>query len=329
MKKTLLGVILGILLGAGAMWLFGPSGPLGSPVAAPAAKTDAAPAADEPTPGTVTLESDEQDKAGIKTARPTAMEFKPEAKGFARVLDASSLAAELVEIDSDAAALTASSNEYQRLQKLKASDNTSARALDAAEAAMRHDGFQLDAAKAKVIADWGRDLAGRADLPDLAKALLTQKSALIRVEMLGGETLPAEPRTVRVTPVLGNADPVAVEVIGPAPSADLQSQGVAFFALLKENPPVPGTQLLAWMVGSADGEKGLQVPGNAIIRHEGDTFVYVHKGSEEFERVRVKLGATLRDGSAFIDGGLTAQDDVVINGAQQLLSAELKSASGG
>ncbi len=328
MKKTLLGIIFGILLGAGAMWLFGPSGPLGTPAAPAAAKPDAAPAP-EPVPGTVSLESDEQDKAGIKTARPTSMEYKPEAKGFARVLEASSLAAELVEIDSDTAAYTASSNEFQRLQKLKASDNTSARALDAAEAAMRHDGFQLDAAKAKVIADWGKDLAARADLPDLAKALLNHNAALIRIEMLGGETLPAEPRTVRVAPVLGNGDPMAVELIGPAPSADLQSQGVAFYALLKENPPVPGTQLLAWMVGSGDGEKGMQLPGKAIIRHEGDTFVYVHKGSEEFERVRVKLGATLRDGSVFITGGLTAQDDVVVNGAQQLLSDEVKDATGG
>jgi len=329
MKKIFLGILFGILLGAGAMWLFSSSGPFGGPPApATAAKPDAAPA-DEPTPGTVTLESEEQDKAGIKTARPTAMEFKPEAKGFARVLDASSLAAQLVEIDSDAAMATASNNEFLRLQKLKASDNTSARALDAAEAAMRHDALQLEAAKAHILADWGKNLANRADLPQLAKSLLAQDAALLRIEMLGGETLPAEPRTVRVSPVLGGGDPVEVELIGPAPNADLQSQGVAFFALLKQNPPVPGTQLIAWMVGAVEGEKGLQLPGKAIIRHEGDTFVYVHKGSEEFERVPVKLGAMLRDGSAFITGGLTAQDDVVVNGAQQLLSEELKGATGG
>ncbi|HTB62082.1 MAG TPA: hypothetical protein VK737_00725 [Opitutales bacterium] len=325
MKKTFLGIILGLILGAGAMWLFGPGGA----AAAPAKPADAAPAAPDAEPGTVKLESDEQEKADIKTAQPTVAEYKPLAKGFARVLDPASLIADLNDIDADTAAYTASTNEYQRVQTLKSTGNASDRAVEAADAAMRHDGLQLDAAKAHLLAEWGKALTTRADLPDLAKSLLAQDAALIRVDMLAGETLPAEPRELKVAPVMGAGDAVPVEVIGPAPSTDSQAQGVSRLVLLAKSPPAPGTQMLAWMSSTAEGDKGYSLPGSAIVRYEGDTFVYAQVDNELFARWRVKLGATLRDGSVFITSGLTTQDHIVVNGAAQLLSEELKAATGG
>jgi hypothetical protein len=323
MKKIFLGILLGLVLGAGAMWVLAPGG---APAAAKPA--EAAPA-DEPTPGTVKLESEEQEQAAIKTAQPTAAEYKPESKGFARVLDPATLIAELSEISADAAMATASANEFQRLQALKATGNASDQAVETAQATMIHDGLQVDAAKARLVSDWGKVLAARADLPELAKSLLAQEVALVRVDMLGGEVLPAEPREIRVTPVMGGGDPVAVEVLGAAPNADPQAQGVAFLALLSKSPPAPGTQLVAWMTSAGEGEKGLSLPGKAIIRYEDDTFVYAQVDSEVFDRWRVKIGATFRDGSVFLTNGVTAQDHIVVNGAQQLLSEELKAATGG
>ena len=322
MKKILLGIFLGLVLGAGAIWVLRPGG-------APAAKPAEAAPADEPTPGSVKLESEEQEAADIKTAQPTAAEFKPESKGFARVLDPSSLVAELSEIAADSAMATASANEFQRLQTLKSTGNASDQAVETAQATMQHDALQVDAAKAKLIADWGKALAERADLPQLAKSLLAQDAALVRVDMLGGETLPADPREIRVAPVMGGGDPVLVEVLGPAPNAEVQAQGVAFLALISKSPPAPGTQLVAWMTSAGEGEKGLSLPGKAIIRYEDDTFVYAQVDSEVFDRWRVKVGATLRDGSVFLTSGVTAQDHIVVNGAQQILSEELKAATGG
>jgi len=323
MKKTFLGILLGLVLGAGAMWLLAPGA---APVAAKPA--DAA-AADEPTPGSVKLESEEQEQAAIKTAQPAAAEYKSQTKGFARVLDPATLITELAEISTDTAMATASANEYHRQQALKATGNASDQAVETAQATMIHDGLQVDAARARLVADWGKILAERADLPDLAKSLLAQDKALVRIDMLGGEVLPAEPREIRVTPVMGGGDPVAVEVLGSAPNADPQAQGVAFLALLSKAPPAPGTQLVAWMSSMGEGEKGLSLPGKAIVRYEDDTFVYAQVDSEVFSRWRVKIGATLRDGSVFITNGVTAQDHIVINGAQQLLSEELKAATGG
>jgi hypothetical protein len=325
MKKIFLGIILGLLIGAGAMWLLGPGG---AP-SAPAKPADAAAAAPELEPGTVKLESDEQEKADIKTAQPTAAEYKSSAKGFARVLDPTSLIADLNDIATDTAAYTASTQEYQREQTLKSTGNASDRAVETADATMRHDGLQLEAAKMHLVGEWGKVLAERADLPELAKRLLAQDAALVQVNMLAGETLPAEPREIKVAPVMGGGDPVSVEVIGPAPMVDAQAQGLSLLVLISKSPPAPGTQLLAWMTSTAEGEKGYSLPGSAIIRYEGDTFVYAQVDSELFARWRVKLGATLRDGSVFLTSGVTTQDHIVVNGAAQLLSEELKAAIGG
>jgi len=134
---------------------------------------------------------------------------------------------------------------------------------------------------------------------------------------------------VRVTPVQGGDEPMPVELLGPAPTVDAQAQGSAFLALLKQTPPPVGTMLVALVTGAGESEKGFRLSGKAIIRYDGDTFVYAQTNSEDFERWRVKLAAELRDGSVFVTSGVTAQDHIVVNGAAQLLSEELKDATGG
>ena len=65
----------------------------------------------------------------------------------------------------------------------------------------------------------------------------------------------------------------------------------------------------------------------ALVRHEGQVFVYLQKADEKFEREEVKLDLPLKDGW-LVRGEISAGDKVVVTGAQQLLSEELKSRSG-
>jgi hypothetical protein len=325
MKKTLPAILAGALIGAGAMWVFSSAKP------APAADAAKPAAADEaPPPGTVHLETDEQEKADLQMAKPTTMEFKPETTGYARVIDPASLVSELAEVEMDKAAFDASGKALARLQTLQASDNASAQALETADAAAKHDQSMLTSAQAKMFSEWGPALAGRDDLPQLAHSLLVREAALVRVDIPGGEKLPAEPLAFNLSPVMSEATPVAAELLGPAASADPQAQGSAFLVILRQNPPAPGTQMAAWITGADVGQKGLRLPGLAIVRYDSDTFIYAQTNSEDFERRRVKVGATLRNGDVFIPSGeVTAQDQVVVKGAAQLLSEELKAATGG
>jgi hypothetical protein len=66
------------------------------------------------------------------------------------------------------------------------------------------------------------------------------------------------------------------------------------------------------------------VPREALVRFEGGAWVYVQTGEETFRRSLVTLDVPLENGW-FIQGTLKPGDQVVITGAQQLLSEELKS----
>jgi len=326
MKKTLLTIFVSLLVGAGATWFVVHSG---AAPAADAAKADAAPADAAAEPGKVHWESEEQEKADLKMATPTLYEYKIETKGYARVLDPAPLISELGDLEAATASADASAKELARQQKLSASDNASARTLEAAIAAAKRDQVQLDSLHAHLLSDWGPVLTARTDLPQLLHSLLAREAALVRVDIPSGEKLPPEPRELKIAPSVGDGAPVTAELLGPAASADAQVQGTALLGLVRDNPPVPGTQLLAWLTSTADGQKGLRLPQKAIVVYDSDTFIYVQTNSEDFERWRVKLGPTLRDGGVFVTGGVTAQDHVVVNGAAQLLSDELKSMTGG
>jgi hypothetical protein len=330
MNKFIAPLLFGLVLGGGATWLV-----LRHPVApsadtpAPAAPADAGKSASG-----LQLSKDELASAGLQIAAPEPFSFRPEVKGYARVLDPAPLAALLTEIAADRAALQASASEYDRQKLLRAADNASARVFEAADATRIRDQSTLDAAHARLLASWGPALAARPELDSLAAALLQQQSALVRVDIPTVEPLPPAPWHLRLTPIVGGEASQDAAVLGPAPVADAQMQGPAFIALLDAPVPPPGTALLAWLRGEVPAQDGLRLPVAAVVYDAGSAFAYVQTAVDEktgeasFERRRLELGAPLRDG-VFVTGGLTAQDKVVVLGAQQLLAEEQKAAGGG
>lgn len=325
MNRLLLGLLLGLAAGGAATWwMLQPH-----KTAAPAAHEAEAKHADAAkSDGRIHLKKEQLANAGLAFAQPQPVEWQPSVKAFGRVLDATPLATLLTEIEAARAAVEASTKEFQRLKKLNAQDaNASARAVEAADAALKHDRATLDAAQTRLLAGWGKTLTSRTDLAALARSLVAQEAALIRVDFPAGETLPPEPRHVRVAPLPGGEAPRDAEVFGPAPTADAQAQGPALLALLRAPVPAPGAALLAWVSGGGEKQRGLQLPRSAIVRHEGQAFVFVAAGEDAFERRRVELAPPQTDG-VFITSGVKADERVVVTGAQQLLSEELKAAGG-
>ena len=62
---------------------------------------------------------------------------------------------------------------------------------------------------------------------------------------------------------------------------------------------------------------------SALVRHEGEVFVYVQTSDELFLRQEIELDHPLSEGW-FVDEGLKPGQKLVLTGAQQLLSEELK-----
>jgi hypothetical protein len=85
--------------------------------------------------------------------------------------------------------------------------------------------------------------------------------------------------------------------------------------------------VIAWLSLPGEPEKGVIVPRESVIRHEGEAFVYVQTGGEKFERKEIELEHPLSKG--WFVGQLKPGTKLVITGAQQLLSEELKGEGGG
>ncbi len=316
MKKFLLGLVLGGVIGGAAIWSLRPS-----------AGTEPSPAPEaEPPAAGVRLTREQQAAAGLVIARPEAAEAAGEIKAFGRVLDPTPLASLLAEIATAESAAAATTREWERLRGL--GENTAARSLEAAEAAMKRDRAAAESARGRLLGGWGKALAGRPDLAAVTRALLAQEMALARADLPAGVWLGKTPSSVRAGRIADDTPPQPAELIGPAPSADPQSQGQAFLLLLRERPPAPGTALAVRFPDGGAAARGFLLPRAAVIQHEGGLFVFVRTGDEQFERKPVEPGPP-QPGGVFVKSGINAEDRIVATGAQQLLSEELKAANHG
>lgn len=275
----------------------------------------------------VKLDEKEQQGAGLKLAPLEAATLRPEARVYGRVLDASSLVQSLSEIMLARSALDASQKELARLKTLAADQNTSARALETADALARRDQITLESAQMRLVSTWGKSVAGQNDLPAFVHALATMDTVLARLDLPFGSVAEGLPTSVRIAALVSEERLLPAELIGPAPSADPQVQGQGFLVRVKTGSLPPGAAVSGWLSFPGEEEKGVLVPRSALVRHEGAAFIYVQRSPGLFERREVELEHPLEKGW-FVAEGLKTGESIVISGAQQLLSTELKGEGG-
>jgi multidrug efflux pump subunit AcrA (membrane-fusion protein) len=73
---------------------------------------------------------------------------------------------------------------------------------------------------------------------------------------------------------------------------------------------------------AGDAVNGVSVPRPAVIRFAGATWVYVRREGTNFVRSAVTLERSLTNGW-LVSRGIDAGDQVVVSGAQTILSEEL------
>lgn len=316
MNKTLVGILIGLLVGAGATWLV-----LRQPSAAKAPKPEAAAAKAEEKESPLHLPLAKRTAAGITLAKPTEMTLAAEAPVFGRVLDATPLVTLIAELETARAASTASEKERERVKKLfAAGGNASAQAVETAEANAGRDRAAVTSAQARLVATWGRDIAKT--LETLSQAL-EEGAVLARLDSLPGEIVGTTPKTARLS-LPGSSEVFEAEVLGAAPIADPQVQGASFLVLVHGHPLPAGAALRGTMPGKGEAANVLVVSRDAIVYHQGSAWAFVLGEEDTFERKLVSLGQSVGDAQVVVAQGLDAAEQVVTSGAQQLLAAELQ-----
>jgi hypothetical protein len=276
--------------------------------------------------GVVELAPDQQAKAGIVLANPEPRELAREVKAYGGVIDTQPLLDLLAELRSAQASLDASTKEYARVQALHANDmNASARAVETAAATLKRDQIQVEAIRSRLSSDWGTAFT-KSDNTRLAQALTSLDAVVIRVDLAVGESLPSPPAAGRVLSPFDSTRSADARLLGRATVASAQTPGQGFLFVLQPNSFElrPGMGVVAFLALEGPRLHGVVLPRSAIVRHQGQAWVYAQTSDRRFERKPVVLEHAIDEGW-FIDTSAIPSGRLVIDGAQILLSEELRS----
>jgi len=321
MRNLLVALVGGIILGALALWA------LDHFREQPATDTGDldAQASESNRSGIVQLSAEQQTKAGITVAPLESRELAREVKGYGHVIDLQPFFDLMAELRSAEAAQEASTKEYARVQALHTNDqNASARTVETAAAAVKRDQIQLEAIRTKLRIAWGTAFCKS----DTARPVpcLTSLDAVIQVDLPPGESLPSPPATARVQSPFDATRSAEARLLGPATTASANSPGQGLLFLLQSNSLElrPEMGVVAFLALEGPRLRGVVLPRSAIVRHQGQTWVFVQTDDQTFERRPVVLEHVLDEGW-FIEATAAPTGNIVVSGAQTLLSEELRS----
>jgi hypothetical protein len=220
--------------------------------------------------------------------------------------------------------------ESDRLQTLyQDQQNASQKDVQAAQGVLRSDQASVQAAEqelalqeAAVRQNWGEGIAKwvAGDTPALDR-VLAQQDFLVQVTLPAGAAS-APPRTVSLS-IPGSND-ARGELISRFPRVDPRMQSVSFLYLTASHSGLaPGLNLTAHVgVGRARG--GVLIPQSAVVWWQGNAWVYQQTAPGRFVRRLVSSDTPLPNG-LFASSGFSAGEQIVIRGAQLLLSEEFRS----
>jgi len=280
----------------------------------------------------VKLDKEGQERIGLAVQPLQSVKMRPRVVAYGRAMDPAPLAALDSDLVSAIAALDASRAASDRAKTLfESRENVARKAVETAESQFRTDQSRYRALQRRLSLEWGRDIAALDDKArgDLLDDLIQEKSALVRVDVPGGESVKDEPSAAKIA-VLGREDqPVPASSVAPASGIDPKAQAQGFLLQIA-NPPFPvraGVAVTAYLELPGDESDGVIIPRDAIVRYAGETWAYVQSEAEEFERRQVPPGQITETGW-FVTEGFKAGDKIVTMGAQTLLSSEMTAQGG-
>jgi hypothetical protein len=271
----------------------------------------------------VTLDAATQARIGLEIAIPVATQWQPETKAYGEVLDPSKLAGDVADLESARVTAGASAKEYERQKTLAAQNNSSVRALETAQAAALHDDLALTSALAKFKSDWGPALVenGKEILPQIA----SNRAALVRIDLPAGETQPA-PVSARLSLSTDETNSVTAGFFDAIAGVDPQTQGRSILFLVKGQTLPPNAAVAGFLRTAGEPVNGVTIPAAAVLRYEGEGWIYVQTGTNQFMREAIPLDCPVSNGW-FIAEKTPLTNGIVVTGAQTVLSAELSGGS--
>lgn len=277
--------------------------------------------------------------AAIKTGFAKATRQAPEIMSHAAVIDVSTLLnqrqqylSSLAQADGVAAKFRESELSLQRTRNLHAQDIVASRRLQEQQAIWQADRalvseahLQTQAMAANMRLQWGETLSQWFLHPDDRRIadFLRGKHRLLDVVLPNEITGERIPSNLFVDLQGQRRQAIAAKLIAPAPLADpITLRRRAFYQVEAANLPV-GSQLTAWIPLDSESADAVAIPESALIWHLGQAYVFVKTADGHFERRPLSEPTPIGNG-LLRTSGLHDGDEIVVTGAQTLLSQELK-----
>ena len=286
---------------------------------------------------TLTLSALDQQHDGILTAHPAPPPSPPEIAAYGTVLDAAGLTALSNRyLDASAKLATAEANlavsraAGERAKILHGERQISTAELQQTEGHFAVDRATLGAARAQLETitatarqSWGSVLGDAvvAGAP-LVRKLIDRSEYLVKVTLPPGVDPKAPPAAA--TARSSAAGEARLAYVSPATSTDPQLQGLAYFYTAPAaSGLLPGMNLAVALPAGGDAE-GLLVPQSAVVWLAGKAWVFLRTGKDTFTRRQIRPDRAGADGG-YVVTSLPADAEIVVQGAQMLLSEEFRS----
>lgn len=285
----------------------------------------------------IQLDASTESRMGLKVLPLRATTRQQELRGTAMVLSPQDLTeprrsylVAATELDKAKANLSASRQEYQRLETLHQQDqNASTKAVQAAEAVWRTDEANFRSAQnalslneiaarqswGNVVGQWLLDGS-----PELNR-VLELKDVLLQV------SVPEAPNAGAPGRAMIQASDGRIQTarfLSVLPKVDPRLQVPSFLYIATSRPGLAPGMTLTVLLPSGPSVKGTKIPGEAIVWWQGKAWAYVQSAPDKFVRREVRTEAPV-EGGWFVTEGFSPGDKIVITGAQQLLSEEFQS----
>jgi hypothetical protein len=286
----------------------------------------------------ITLDPETQSRVGITVAPLEAVATREQVTAPAVVLSAQELVslrnnyvAALTRLEKARANVEVSQQEFDRLKALyRDNQNASQKALQSAQGTLRSDQADAQAARqglaleaAALRQSWGDAVAKWVvDDPPPLDRVLDQREFLVQVTLPAGAVSTTAPETISLE--IPKSSHAQARLISSFPRVDPRIQGLSFLYVMPNHLGLaPGLNLVARLpVGQL--MHGVLVPRRAMVWWQGNAWLYRQTTPGRFARRQVPTDTPLESG-VFVSRGFSPGDQIVIRGAQTLLSEEFRS----
>jgi hypothetical protein len=282
-----------------------------------------------------------QQNSGIKTAKVNTAQFQGEIKSFGNVVSIDSLIeakTNYINLKTNAHVAHVNSQQnllqYQRLKALNEDDkNVSDRAVQEALALVNIDNANIKSSELQIKAlqnsmklQWGESLAKLAfdeTLPPHLANLLNRKNVLVQVSLPLTSSNPSADSSINITPLNESTTPIRAIYVSPAATADTNGFGKTFYYSAPADQLRIGMRVNVELGDSkSNAVNGIIIPSNAVVWYAGTPWAYFKQSNDQF--VRKPISADTEVDSGWFNKNISADSEVVVSGAQLLLSEEFK-----